>query len=153
MAGVVLNLMKPDWLDKLPNSLLGHPSLPENVDITTGFICEAIATAFLVLCVFSAGVDKKASDAVVGIMVGSSLLLGVLYIGNTTGAALNPCRVLGPAILSGRVGERGHMIYYFGPIIGGISAGLLYKLFFIMGVPKRRSHDIDDKIEQPFIEN
>lgn len=151
LAGIVLYCLRPNWLIAMKTAQLGHPSLPDNVDTTVGFICEAIAAGTLVLCVFSAGVHKKAPDAVTATMVGCSLLIGVLSIGNTTGAALNPARVLGPAILSGRVGERGHMIYYFGPIVGGMVASLLYKYFFIKTFPIKKNRVIDDKAEKPYI--
>ena len=150
VAGVCLFILRPNFMLESKQSLLGHPSLPPNVEPIIGFLCEAIATGMLVLCVFSAGIHKKAPEAVVGTMVGASLVLGVLSIGNTTGAALNPARVFGPAILSGRVGERGHMIYYFGPISGGIVAALFYKFFFIYGNPIKKG-PVDDKEEKPYI--
>ena len=137
LAGIILFMMKPDWLtSRKEGLLLGHPSLPDDVDTLTGFVCEAVATGFLVLCVFAAGIHRKAHDGVVATLVGSSLMLGVLSIGNVTGAALNPCRVFGPAMFSGRVGDRGHMIYYLGPIFGGVATGVTYKVLFIVGGKK-----------------
>ena len=151
VAGVFLFILRPNFMLESQIDLLGHPSLPADVDTVIGFICEAIATGMLMLCVFSAGIHKKAPDAVVGSMVGASLAVGVLSIGNTTGAALNPARVFGPAILSGRVGERGHLIYYFGPVAGASVVALAYKHFFITGMPARRKEQTDDKMEQPYI--
>ena len=153
VAGIFLFLMRPLWLKSRPDLQLGHPSLPEDVDVATGFFCEAVATGTLVLCVFVCGIHKKAPETVTATMVGCSLLIGVLSIGNTTGAALNPARVLGPAILSGRVGERGHMIYYFGPLIGGPVAALLYKYFFIIGNTERYRQKVDDKAELPYLDS
>ena len=110
---------------------LGHPSLDPSYSEINGFFCEFIATGCLVLCVFCAGVHKKASAEVVSSCVGISLGLMILAIGNYTGGALNPCRVLGPAFFSGRVFERGSWIYYFGTILGGAFTGLSYQYIFI----------------------
>ena len=156
LAGIALYALRPHWQKEIPmatNTLrMGHPSLAPGVEPIHGLIFEAIATGTLVLCVFSAGVHRKASDATVGFMVGCSLLIGVLSIGNLTGAALNPARVLGPAIITGKVAEKGHMIYYFGPIIGGLVTSKTYDYFFIKGMG-RQTKRIDDKTELPYLEN
>lgn len=158
VAGFVLFLMRPTIFAKTRDARqLGHPSLPDDVDTSVGFCCEAIAGGMLVLCVMSAGVHKKAPEATTATMVGASLLLGVLSIGNTTGAALNPCRVLGPAFFSGRVFERGALVYYFGPIVGGAVAALQYKFFFMeygksVTIADETIRE-EENISKPFIEN
>ena len=133
LAGFVLLACQPLSLsnDNALGHQLGHPSLDPQYSQINGFFCEFIATSFLVLSVFSAGVHKKASAETVSASVGLSLGLSVLAIGNYTGAALNPCRVLGPALFSGTIVERGFWIYYLGPIIGGAFTGIAYKYIFI----------------------
>ena len=110
---------------------LGHPSLPADLSQITGFFCEFIATGCLVLTVFSTGLHKKANPEIVSTCVGMSLGLMIFAIGNYTGGALNPCRVLGPAFFSGRLLERGFWIYYAGTIGGGAFVGWTYKYLFI----------------------
>lgn len=158
VAGFVLFLMRPALFAKTRDARqLGHPSLPDDVDTSIGFCCEAIAGGTLVLCVMSAGVHKKAPEATTATMVGCSLLIGVLSIGNTTGAALNPCRVLGPAFFSGRMIERGSLIYYFGPVVGGAVVAMLYKFFFMdykesVFTPVQNKEE-ENKLDKPFIDN
>ena len=132
-AGFVLLSTRPRSLDAKVASIhqLGFPSLNPNYSMLNGFFCEFIATGCLVLCVFSAGVHKKASAEVTSACVGLSLGLMVLAIGNYTGAALNPCRVLGPAFFAGRSLERGFWIYYAGTLAGGLFTGVAYKYIFI----------------------
>ena len=127
-AGFVLLSTRPQ---ALAHSQLGHPSLNPAYSQINGFFCEFIATGCLVLCVFCAGVHKKASAEVTSTCVGMSLGLMILAIGNYTGGALNPCRVLGPAFFSGRLLERGFWIYYAGTVGGGLCTGLAYKYIFI----------------------
>lgn len=133
LAGFALLTARPHSLDAKVASIhqLGHPSLDPTYSQLNGFFCEFFATGCLVLCVFCAGIHKKASAEAVSTCVGMSLGLMILAIGNYTGAALNPCRVLGPSILSGRFMERGFWIYYIGTIAGGACAGIAYKYVFI----------------------
>ncbi len=53
----------------------------------------------------------------------------VFLQGPFTGASLNPARSLGASIIAGDF--ENHWIYWVGPIIGGISAGLIYENIFM----------------------
>ena len=133
IAGFTLLSTRPKALDARVAKIhqLGHPSLDPSYSEINGFFCEFFATSALVLCVFCVGVHKKASAETTATCVGMSLGMMVFAIGNYTGAALNPCRVLGPAFFSGRIVERGFWIYYLGPILGGVCTGMAYKYIFI----------------------
>lgn len=48
--------------------------------------------------------------------------------GPLTGASLNPARSLGPSIIAGHFDN--HWIYWLGPIVGGMSAALIYQNIF-----------------------
>jgi glycerol uptake facilitator-like aquaporin len=52
--------------------------------------------------------------------------------GPFTGAAMNPARSIGPAVVSGEL--TGMWVYILGPVIGGTVAALLYDL----GVMRRQ---------------
>jgi len=96
------------------------------LDITTGqaFMLEAIATFFLVFVIFGTAVDPKA-PRVGGFAIGLTLAASILAIGPFTGGSLNPARSFGPAIAT-NIWE-GHLIYWVGPIVGGVIAAQLYE--------------------------
>ena len=52
------------------------------------------------------------------------LLRQMLVAGPLTGAAMNPARYLGPAIMGG--GLQDVWLYWLGPLLGGIAAAFVY---------------------------
>ncbi|MEX2242965.1 MAG: aquaporin [Fimbriimonadaceae bacterium] len=103
----------------------------------SGLILEAIATFFLVFTVFGSAIDKRAPK-VGGLYIGLAVTMGILAIGPLTGAALNPARWFGPAML-GEAVNRTEMslgwlsfVYVLGPIAGGVIAAWVYQ-FVMMG--------------------
>ena len=97
-----------------------------SLDITTGqaFMLEAIATFFLVFVIFGTAVDPKA-PRVGGFAIGLTIAADILAIGPLTGASMNPARSFGPAIAT-NIWE-GHLIYWIGPIVGGLIAAQVYE--------------------------
>jgi len=91
---------------------------------------EAIATFFLVFMVFGSMVDKRAPK-VGGMYVGLAVTMGTLAIGPMTGAALNPARWIGPAVI-GELNTWQPMVYVAGPVLGGLVAALIYQ-YVMMG--------------------
>jgi aquaporin TIP len=67
-----------------------------------------------------------------GFGVGLVLLFDILVGGSLTGAAMNPARAFGPALVSGQ--WVAHSVYWLGPILGGIAAALLWEYVLL---PKR----------------
>jgi len=100
------------------------------------FTLEFFATFFLVFMVFGTAVDKKATPYVFGLAIG-----GTVYMSATslwTGAALNPCRWLGPYIVNIFFGQftagslvAGLVVYVAAPILGGSTAAMVYNAMFI----------------------
>ena len=85
---------------------------------------EAIATFFLVFVIFGTAVDPKA-PRVGGFAIGLTIAADILAIGPLTGASMNPARSFGPA-LAVNIWE-GHLIYWIGPIVGGVIAAQVYE--------------------------
>ncbi len=53
--------------------------------------------------------------------------------GPLTGAALNPARAFGPALVANS--WTGHAVWWIGPILGGLVAGLLWDRVLLKGEP------------------
>ncbi|MGQ0790677.1 MAG: MIP/aquaporin family protein [Nitrosopumilaceae archaeon] len=100
-----------------------------NSSATSAVGLEAIFTFFLVTVIFMTAVHKKAVAGIQGISIGGMVFLLHLVGVPLTGASMNPARTLGPTIASGF--WEFHWVYWVGPIIGGIIAGLIMNYVFV----------------------
>jgi MIP family channel proteins len=106
----------------------GTPTpLPDATDVQNIGI-EAILTFFLVFVVYGSAVDARAPK-IGGLAIGLTVALDILFGGPFTGAAMNPARTFGPAVI-GHVWTH-HYVYWIGPLLGGGLAGLVYGRFLI----------------------
>jgi MIP family channel proteins len=118
-------LLRYLWPVNLTRAIsLGTPTIAGNVLLTQAIGIEAVLTFFWVSAVFGTCVNPDAPK-VGGFGVGLVLLFDILVGGNLTGAAMNPARAFGPALVSGE--WVGHAVYWVGPILGGIIAALLWE--------------------------
>jgi aquaporin-4 len=100
-----------------------------NFSVTSAVGLEAIFTFFLVAVIFMTAVHKKAAAGIQGLSIGGMVFLLHLVGVPLTGASMNPARTLGPALASGF--WEFHWVYWVGPIIGGIIAGLIMNYVFV----------------------
>lgn len=100
------------------------------VSWTDAVLIEAILTFFLVFVVFGTAVDPR-GPKIGGLAIGLTVALGIMVAGPLTGAAFNPARAFGPALVTQdlfpRLGE--HLIYWVGPCLGAGLAGYLYSRY------------------------
>jgi MIP family channel proteins len=95
-----------------------------------GFVLEAILTFFLVFAVWATAVDPRgAFKSIAGLAIGLTISVDVLAGGPLTGAAMNPARAFGPELVGNFWGEG--WIYWLGPILGALVAGLLYEYLYL----------------------
>lgn len=104
----------------------GTPTLADGVGVGAGILLEAVATFFLVLTVYGTAVDTRAPKGVYPFAIGLSITAGIMAIGPYTGAALNPARGFGPAIVGGD--WNGAIAWTVGPIVGGLLAAVVFLL-------------------------
>ncbi len=102
---------------------MGTPALGEGISAGMGLVMEIILTFFLVFVVYGTAIDGRAPK-VGGLFIGLTVALDILIGGPITGAAMNPARHLGPALLGG--GLQNLWLYWVGPLVGGALAGLVY---------------------------
>ncbi len=98
------------------------------VSTTQAIGIEAVLTFFLVFVVYGSAVDGRAPK-IGGLAIGLTVTLDILFGGPLTGAAMNPARTFGPALVSGHWNN--HIVYWVGPLLGGALAGLVYGRFLI----------------------
>ena len=104
---------------------LGTPGLGPDIGFGSGVFVELLITFFLVLMVFGTAADPKGPRQLAGLAIGLTLAFDILFAGPLTGGAANPARAFGPALVSGY--WEGHLVYWIGPILGGIIAGMTYQ--------------------------
>jgi MIP family channel proteins len=114
-----------------PGVNLGLPGLGPEVTVTGALIMEVVMTLFLVLVIFGTVVDPRGPKAIAPLTIGLIITMDILTGGRITGAAMNPARALGPAIV--QQDFTNWWIYWVGPIIGGLIAAYAYKLIWLGG--------------------
>ena len=121
-------------------ALLGVPVIASSVTLEQAIGIELVLTFFLMSAVFGTAVSPDA-PRVAGFGIGLVLLFGILVGGPLTGAAMNPARAFGPALVSGQ--WLGHVVYWVGPMLGAILAALLWQYVLLpkAPVPRRRKTD------------
>jgi len=122
VAALLLKVVYPHSVTRAVS--LGTPSISSAISLEQGILVEMILAFVLVSAVFGTCVNTDA-PRVGGIAIGLALLVGVLVGGPLTGAAVNPARAFGPALVSGH--WIGHFVYWVGPIGGGVVAALLWE--------------------------
>jgi aquaporin TIP len=92
-------------------------------------------TMLLVFTAFATTLDRSgrsdrpgASPAVAGVAIGLLITAAALFGGPFTGAAMNPARVLGPALASRHWVNHG--VYWVGPLAGGAAGAAIYSSIF-----------------------
>ncbi len=113
---------------------LGSTELAAGIGPVEGLALEIAGTFFLAMSALIAGSSVK-SPVKQALLVGGTLFVLILFIGPLTGGSFNPARSLGPSLLSGYLS--GQLIYYVGPVIGAVFAGLMFGVLKSYG--KKRS--------------
>jgi MIP family channel proteins len=90
-----------------------------------GMIVEGIGAFVLVLVILTAVYSEKSFKEWAPLAIGTTLGFAVMVAGPLTGAALNPARWFGPALISGEWG--GVWPYLVGPIAGSLLAAAVYR--------------------------
>ena len=126
LGGLALMAFFPEGLRNAAQ--YGTPGLAAGIDFARGVGIEAILTFFLVVVIFGTAVDSRAPK-LGGMAIGLTITMDILAGGPLTGAAMNPVRALGPAVVSGVWTD--HLVYWIGPIVGAVTAALLYHYLFI----------------------
>ena len=124
LAALVCNMIFPEV--PIDDLVLGLPMpawwATENVVLSLEFIL----TFFLMMSYYGTVIDTRGPGLKVGAFgISLSLAFGILVAGSTTGAALNPARSFGPALVLQRFEH--HWCYWIAPVVGAIVAAQIYE--------------------------
>jgi aquaporin TIP len=133
IAAFLVKLLFP--LHAVQTSMLGVPVIASSVSLGQAIGLELVLTFFLVSAVFGTAVSPDA-PRVGGFGIGLVLLFDILVGGPLTGAAMNPARAFGPALVAGA--WVGQLVYWIGPIAGGLLAAILWEHVLVPRTPPRR---------------
>ncbi len=111
----------------------GTPALGSGTGPLRGMLIEAILTFFLVFVVFGTGIDSR-GPKIGGLAIGLTVTMDILAGGPLTGAAMNPARFFGPSVAAERWDN--WIVYWVGPLVGGIVAGVVYGQSLLKEEPK-----------------
>ncbi|MGH9563917.1 MAG: aquaporin, partial [Terracidiphilus sp.] len=147
-ATYLLIALIPDggWRTRALGSIT--PDLSPDITRGQGMAIEAVLTFFLVAVIFATAIDaRSALRKFSGFASGLALSAGVLVAAPFTGGSMNPARSLGPAVAT-RHWEN-HGVYWVGPLLGGIIAGVVYDRLFLRNQPpgSRSGYANTDEVE------
>ena len=108
----------------------GTPLLADDIAVGKGIVIEAATTFLLVFAVFGTAVDPRGPFAkTAGLTIGLVIAFDIMAFGPYTGAAMNPARWFGPALVSGTWSDG--YVWIVGPIAGAIIASVVYATVFL----------------------
>jgi len=122
LGALCLKLLLPAGVTQI--GTLGTPALASAFNLVDGMLLEGVMTFFLVSAVFGTAVAPDAPK-VGGFAIGLVLFFDIMVGGTMTGAAMNPARAFGPALVSGTWFAQ--PVWWIGPILGGIVAAQLWE--------------------------
>ncbi len=103
---------------------IGTPAVDPAIGIAGAIVIEAILTVVLLLAVLGTAIDRRAPK-IGGLAIGLAVTADVLMGGPLTGAAMNPARWFGPAVVSGSFAD--WYVWWIGPLVGAAVAALVYR--------------------------
>jgi aquaporin TIP len=134
VAALLLRYIFPEAVRNATN--LGTPAIIHAKDnpliiIGTGrgLVIEAILTFFLMYVIYGVAVDSRGAHAIAPLAIGLTITMDILMGGPLTGAAMNPARSFGPALVQNDWQDA--WIYWLGPIVGALAAAVLFNYILI----------------------
>ncbi|XP_013380581.1 aquaporin-4-like isoform X1 [Lingula anatina] len=107
---------------------MGVTKLAAGLTLEQGLGMEIVTSFLLVFTLFSASESSRSDSLSSSVAMGAVVTMMHLATVQFTGCGINPARSLGPSFITNY--WENHWIYWLGPCLGGIVAGILYKYIF-----------------------
>ncbi|MCC7104601.1 MAG: aquaporin [Chloroflexi bacterium] len=133
VAALLLKVLFP--ADAVNATKLAVPALGAGVSPLQGVGIEFILTFFLQFVIFGTAIDKRGPATIAGLAIGLTIAMDVFAAGPLTGAAMNPARSFGPALIQGAWADQ--WVWWVGPILGALAAALLHNSVLLEPVVER----------------
>jgi aquaporin Z len=101
---------------------------PGGYNLVSALIAEIVLTFIFLLVIFGS-TSERAPKGFAGISIGFTLVLIHLVAIPIDGTSVNPARSLGPALFAGTEAIGQLWLFILAPIIGGILAAVVWKIF------------------------
>jgi MIP family channel proteins len=122
LAGLALRVVFNDAAWSPVN--LGTPSVAAGTGVVPAIIIEAVLTMLLIVAVLGTAIDRR-GPKIGGLAIGLAVTADILMGGPLTGAAMNPARWFGPAVVSGTFAD--WYVWWIGPLLGAAVIALVYR--------------------------
>ncbi|MPZ23484.1 MAG: aquaporin [Dehalococcoidia bacterium] len=110
---------------------LGVPQILDDLRWGSAFIGELIMTFLLMFVIFGVAVDSHGPRGIAGLAIGLAITMDIFAGGALTGAAMNPARAFGPALVQNIWDDQ--WLYWVACPLGAILAAALYQYVLIPG--------------------
>lgn len=120
---------------------LGTPMVADGFTVGAVFLAEAIMTFFLMFVIYGTAVDKRGAKAIAPLAIGLIISAGVMALGPVSGAAMNPSRAFGPALVQNFWSDQ--WVYWVAPIVGALVASFLYNYLLMEGEITPEAGDVE----------
>jgi aquaporin Z len=127
-AALLTLVFDPKSIDKVN---LGVPAVGKDFTSGNALVAEIITTFFLTYVIFGVAVDKRGPSTIAALCIGLTIAMDIFATGAVSGAAMNPARWFGPAVVSGHFENA--WVWWVGPAIGAAVAAALYYFGYLRG--------------------
>lgn len=108
---------------------LGVPQVGAAYEPSAALFAEVIITFFLMFVIYGAAVDQRSNKAIAALAIGLTISASIFTMAGVSGAALNPARHFGPALVQNFWANA--YVWYVGPIIGAALAAVIYNFVLL----------------------
>jgi aquaporin Z len=115
-----------------------------NLSAGNALVMEIILSFFLMFVVFGTAIDSRTGGrAIAGLAIGLTITMDIFGGGAVSGAAMNPARWFGPAVVQNDFAD--FWIWIVGPVVGAVAAAVLYNDVLLSGT--RAGAPPSDRVE------